>query len=499
MKIKLNNYQSDLSDIIKTIVNNEKLSKKLFKYFKNATKNKLEIVFKDSNVYISLDKIKIINILEKIDDLDINKVMYLKELTSYKKLKENCEDKNFVYFFDKIPNKVLFEFLELKHDDFKVKFNKRIINGYVRNKFLENIYDFIDKYRFEINYDISDNIKENIRYLRNHHSELTLDNIYNNEPKYMKKIELNEKFKENILKSVPESFNDFEKAFYIYYKLCSILTYDEDIFGFDKKIDSKHIKHSSMDRVKEIDNINNKIVCFEFNVIFAKFLNELGIKYSFNGPLKYGKGHNSLIFVYKGVAIKVDSLEQSVIHSDLAHAKNNIKLSGFNIKSGNEEMQEQCEKSKNNVYEYIKQNENIDSRTYIEKIKEIKDEVGEELTVEEKIEIYFKKVLSVNIPITDKLEILILLKKSLFDQNKNLEIYFIKNNNNFSKINVIFVHTKEEGEKKYFILDDNQNIKTINIDEINANFASGKFTYCGKNYDNIPGVSLENNTNYKTI
>ena len=66
-------------------------------------------------------------------------------------------------------------------------------------------------------------MKKNIR--RANFQKIVINN--SNNPSYLKKTKINEEFKKIILKDIPKEFNDIEKSFLIYIKMCSILDYDE--------------------------------------------------------------------------------------------------------------------------------------------------------------------------------------------------------------------------------------------------------------------------------
>ena len=97
-------------------------------------------------------------------------------------------------------------------------------------------------------------------------------------PKYMDEAELNQELKKEIMSIVPERFTPLEKAFYIYKELCKRFTYDEEqLAGLTNAIYT--INHRDIERIKKINSNNNKIICHEFSVIYAKFLEKIGIDY----------------------------------------------------------------------------------------------------------------------------------------------------------------------------------------------------------------------------
>ena len=89
-----------------------------------------------------------------------------------------------------------------------------------------------------------------------------------------KEIELDKDFHDYIMNGMPDGATDIEKAVFVYLKMCRTLSYDEEFYARNQPADM----HSSIDLVQHINLDNKDVVCYEFNLMYAKFLDELGIK-----------------------------------------------------------------------------------------------------------------------------------------------------------------------------------------------------------------------------
>ena len=60
--------------------------------------------------------------------------------------------------------------------------------------------------------------------------------------------------------------------------MCKLLTYDDEYFAVNQKGPATE-KHKDVNYVSNINLTNNRVVCFEFNLIYSKLLDELGINF----------------------------------------------------------------------------------------------------------------------------------------------------------------------------------------------------------------------------
>ena len=60
--------------------------------------------------------------------------------------------------------------------------------------------------------------------------------------------------------------------------MCKLLTYDEEFYAVNQKGPLTE-KHETIDNLAKISRSNNKVVCYEFNAIYAYMLKKIGINY----------------------------------------------------------------------------------------------------------------------------------------------------------------------------------------------------------------------------
>ena len=98
-----------------------------------------------------------------------------------------------------------------------------------------------------------------------------------------------------LFSNMPNNLTKIEQAIFLYIKLCKLLNYDELFYTMEE---DAIIYHEDINNLNKINLTNNKVVCYEFNLLYAKLLDILGIKYQIQDYSinKSRKGHANLIF-----------------------------------------------------------------------------------------------------------------------------------------------------------------------------------------------------------
>ena len=174
-------------------------------------------------------------------------------------------------------------------------------------------------------------------------------------PEYVSDIKINDALRVNILSSLPNDFTNLEKAYYVYYQLCKTLTYDEEWYASGGLGDNCE-NHKNINYISQINEDNKEVVCHDFNAIYSKFLELLGIKYKYPSIREDGVGHAYLEFATDKFYVSADAVT-SILSGDLPNAKLGQKLVGFKLKNSNVKTQEEFKKSIQKVDEYIKTEE----------------------------------------------------------------------------------------------------------------------------------------------
>lgn len=328
------------------------------------------------------------------------------------------------------------------------------------------------------------------------------------------KIKLSEELRTKILEGMPDNYSKLEKAIYIYIKMCKILTYDDEYYAVNQKGVATE-KHKDINYVSNITPLNNKVVCFEFNLIYSKLLSELGINFSSNykGMMgeAYGESHADLTFRCDKFLVRADSVT-SILKGDIMQAKLNQPLKGLNCANHNINTYREFNELVSKVYELVATWEKKDDKdilvehvqTFDEIMKEYENTIDniKKVDLNEKLSILVDKVYSTKMVGIDSLSYVLQLKDILFDateKTQNIAITIIRNNEPFDKDSVamasaIFTinlsdYNKQEDDNIYYYFNPNHELMLISKEELQAKFNDGAFEYVDiKNDPKIPGI-----------
>ncbi len=329
------------------------------------------------------------------------------------------------------------------------------------------------------------------------------------------KIKLSEELRTKILEGMPDNYSKLEKAIYIYIKMCKILTYDDEYYAVNQKGVATE-KHKDINYVSNITPLNNKVVCFEFNLIYSKLLSELGINFSSNykGMMgeAYGESHANLTFRCDKFLVRADSVT-SILKGDIMQAKLNQPLKGLNCANHNTNTYREFNELVSKVYELVATQEKKDNKDILVEHVQTFDEIMKEyenttdnikkVDLNEKLSILIDKVNSTKMVGIDSLSYVLQLKDVLFDateKTQNIAITIIRNNEPFDKDSVamasaIFTinlsdYSKQEDDNIYYYFNPNHELMLISKEELQAKFNDGTFEYVDiKNDPKIPGIS----------
>ena len=268
-----------------------------------------------------------------------------------------------------------------------------------------------------------------------------------------------------------------------------------------------------MSYVDQINLFNNEAVCFEFNIIYAAFLNRLGIKFKSNymgyHDEVYGEGHVKMEFRWGKFLVRADAVSY-MTKSDLTYAKVSQPLIGLVCLNKNKETQEEFEEALNKVYMHILREENVNSKTdiiHISFFEEILNEFFkiftklEDIRFEERISIMVRKANNMHLKGVDYFSYLLQLQKMLFtplERQENIEICMLANNlDNEDKkselVAIITINFKGFNNKDlnlYYILKANGILMPLLKEEIEGLLYVKKLEYIDEFLGRIPGVAF---------
>ena len=378
--------------ILATIVNGDignRLEYKKIQLF-NAIKNIVKPYEEDKNIMSRFDNLK--------ESLFLNKFI-IKHYNDNFKI--NVENKEY-----EVPILALIELINLKEDKFsEVCENDKIktINEIPKDYFLYILKIFIEDNKLIEDYIIPSNIFNNYTMLKEGQL-IDIDAINKflktTDTKY-KYIKLNKDLEQKIISNMPEDLSDLEKAMYIYIKMCKTLSYDEEYYAVNQKGDAVE-KHQVLKYISEITLDNPKAVCFEFNVIYTKFLHDLGINFQSNyknmiGEV-YGDGHVELDFRVGKYLVHADSVT-TILGGDIVRSKLNQPIIGLTCENLNLKTKEEFNNSLNKVYTLINEEDKNNKKpadtieNLLEEYKNLTENV-QKLKIKDKFNILMEKIAS---------------------------------------------------------------------------------------------------------
>lgn len=541
-------YTTISIQLLKEIITKDEyyeIAKKLFR-------NEIEefciryVMFGDINGNISLNKGDIIRGLDDIigqglalfDELAYRRYDSLKQEITYDKFLEKYKDNNYSITIEgqkyTLPISQMIDLLNLPTEEFDTicsSPNVKEITGVKKEHYIYAILKFFKENNLASKYQFPQSIKEKIIGISTFKKidieavdKITVISDYN-----IDKIEINPELKNKILEGLPENTSEIEKAIYIYIKMCRLLTYDDEFYAVNQQGQSAH-RHEDINHVREITPENNKVVCYEFNVLYGKLLQEIGLKFSTDQALLngFGGGHANLKFRSDKYLVSADSVT-SILEGDIMRAKLNQPLVGLKCINKNQQSQQEFNNLLTKMYtliatQTIKENEqNITpveqlqqtlpaepEKLQVEHIEEFEEILAQykhttkqivHISLSEKLDILMQKVNDSKLVGIDSLSYILHLRKILFTQEeraKNITITLIRDNelneeNQLATASAIIAInpnnlTTNPRSTLYYIYHPKVSFRKTSLEELQTKFNEGLYCYIEKENHEVPGV-----------
>ena len=289
-------------------------------------------------------------------------------------------------------------------------------------------------------------------------------------------------------------------------KMCKLLTYDDEYYVVNQKGNAV-ARHKDPSNVMTINLENNRVVCFEFNLIYSYLLNELGIKFSSHYKNlvgeAYGDGHVNLEFRVGKYLVLADSVT-SILQGDIMQAKLNQPLRGLKCLNINEQTKIEFRQKLHDVYSILALKEGKGKVEYIETFKEILMQYNLEKTnsisIVDRLYILMDKVNTTKMVGIDALSYVLQLREILFNekqQNNNFIITIIRNNqpkekNKIATACAIFtINTDSFFDKNsniYYCYEPKHGLTSITIKQLKKSFNKKQYEYFDEDEPKIPGL-----------
>ena len=530
-KININSEEVSI-EFLKKILNNDFYFEYALKYFKNEI-DKFEVsyvIHGDIGHGISYKKNVIIRAMEqlilsnkiKLEDSELKKYEMLKKEVTYAKFLEEYKWQTYNIEIDhinySIPVDQLISLMQMPDSQFENLCSNndfKTINSIPKEHFVYAACKFFEENKILTDYLIPKNVLnhyKDINSLQKIDLEAINKLLVTKDTKY-KLIQVAPELEQAIISEMPSDFTDLEKAIYIYIKMCKLLTYDDEYYAVNQRGLAAE-KHKDTDYISLINLTNNKVVCFEFNIIYSKLLSKLGINFVSNyrnviGEA-YGDSHANLEFRSGKFLVFADSVI-SIIKGDLTKAKLNQELEGIKCLNINKNTQQEFNNILTKVYQLIIQQEqnkvNSKEKKSNQELEELLVEYSKTtsnvkpISLKERISIMIEKVNSTGMVGIDSLSYILELKNILFNEKQrinNIKITIIRNNNPLEKEKVatasaiIALNNQNfkdfPNQNIYYYFNSNQAFVPISREELQNNFNEGIFEYIENDSPKIPGI-----------
>lgn len=488
---------------------------------------------------ISLNKATIIKGLDTLitqgisefDEQAYRRYDAIKSEITYDKFLEKYQDNNYNIKIEgnkySIPINKIIEILNLHMEEFNnicTSPDIKEISGIPKEHFLFATVKFFKENNLPRKYLFPDTIKEKLISLSNHKiidleaiDKITIISDHN-----IDKIVLNPLLKEKILVGMPNEFSELEKALYIYIKMCKLLTYDDEFYAVNQKGEVAR-EHEKIEHVTTITPTNNKVVCYEFNAIYGKLLQEIGLNFSTDQALinGFGGGHANLKFRSGKYLIKADSVT-SILQSDMTNVKLNQGIVGLQCLNKNIQSQQEFRTLLTNIYTIIAtQKEELQEAYLIEDNKEPMPDVPHtetfdeilaqykkttkqivHISLAEKLDILMQKVNDSKLVGIDSLSYILHLRKIIFtpeERKENITITLIRDNELIEQnqiatssaiiaINQTSLNNNPQ-DTLYYLYHPKISFSIIEFNELQNKFNEGTYSYIENKDIEIPGIT----------
>lgn len=442
-----------------------------------------------------------------------NNRLNLDEVEKLKILKMSAEFQEFVRKFSgetqytviegnyvSLPIRELIDVMTYPKEDIEVILLRGKHNGLTIEELMYSLDVFLDENKIMDKYYIPDSVRKNIEHLRQEVDITYINRCLEYQNNYLKRVEVNDGFRAYLLSNLNPEFDTLQKAFCIYYKMCNSLTYDQEQYARREDKDYE-IKHHDINRIKEIDQNNNRVVCYEFNAIYASLLKDLGLKFELEGPMDYAKGHAALIFRADKFIVRADSTV-GLIKSDLAYAKNGLVLTGFTLENNNRKTYEEFVKKIDEVYYYLSKNKDKKYTGTVSDLRVFEQTLPKDLDIGSKAKLFVNLSLNSNLPSIDKIPYELKLKKVLFEKDNMFQDRFTIN----------YISKKEESDEEhygttrlitfndngvddiernnYIAINSNNNIEGLSYSDIEYRLMNGEYKIAQTDKRVIPGFNI---------
>lgn len=369
--VVINGKESKVSaDLLYDLINNEGMFKYLITRLNKDYENAVSIqLYKDNSLVdsIKINKAELVMALKQLDvkkfqATGMTRMVVVLSLTDVNVCYNNYYDQMYSCYIDgeevAISAIELLRLLSCPNKEFRKFINGKESGPYSKEVIAYLIVDFCEKEDLFKKYVFDERTYQRYQELKqfkyidyesiNKHKKS--DDELVDGKSLLDTFNVNTELMNAVYEGMNPSYSVIEKAIYVYIRLCDLLTYDSEQYAKNARVEREG-KHSEIDNIENISLDNNKIVSYEFMLIYAKILRDLGIKYAINlnSIAGYVEEKSSIKFKQGEYLVSVD-LFDDIIKNDMSMVKIGGTLNSIKSYNRNEVTHRKFEETVYSVY-----------------------------------------------------------------------------------------------------------------------------------------------------
>lgn len=454
-------------------------------------------------IEVAVDKglIKLNKLLYQRYKALIDQISYkaFKQKYSGEPLKAKVEGKTYIMLGSEV-----IKFLELDNNELDYLLSKPNQKDCIpKEAFLYMIRKFIIRENIKDNFILPEQIEERMNEIINYEIlDFEAINTYlSDENSLTNKTNLNPELVKALTEGLRENYDTLEQAIYIYIKMCKILSYNDEFFAARQKGLAAE-KHQMIDYIETITPRFPEVVCYEFNAIYAKMLNYLGINFErecFSWKNKYGDGHENLSFRVGKYIIEADSSRQ-ILTGDLFNAKIGASIKGLKCRNQNFDTYMEFGEILNKVYNDIKKEDKTEFSNALREYEELTKTKRSVVPLNDRFNLFLEKIKASSFTGINIMSYILKLVNVLFTEEEReyyIDFEIIRDNNPkdedklYSTCGIITMNPngilKDEEHNKYYIYI-NGELKRILKRTLIRNIITGNLSFIDNEEQYIPGI-----------
>lgn len=219
------------------------------------------------------------------------------------------------------------------------------------------------------------------------------DILLEEQPQYPIELNLHPDLKQALYENIPSHYSNLERIFYLYFKLCFLLSYSEEFFIEDHRTKEGIKRQANVKRLEEITPQNNEVVCYEFAQIINQLIHEEGHLVKFDGGIYgYDNQHSTTNAIIEKYMIELDAVT-GVLSGDIINLKLNHGFKGIYSYNSCEKTSEEIYQLARNIYHDIQKefhSTNTHEKYGAQRLHQIINEI-DQWNISEKEKCYLQK------------------------------------------------------------------------------------------------------------